>query len=494
MSEAENSPVKNPLAIPEVLLQVVLDQMDENGKIVRGPTNMTVFEKHASFVQSLALVSVIEYRNWRYEEYNYDLDDDTAGDPEKKKKEDEDEERTKNLSELIQIPQVQIPICMIQMCHKKLVHLSWHTSIPDEPWDHPASFLSSISLLARDIRRHNREHRNGFLEIGSSTSSPALPPQPLPYIPWCPRLESLSLQGAFHFEYKDLQLLFETVRATLTDLDLSHGCFDESALELLWNSFPKKRDELKRLNIAESIMNQENEIAKILYSCRGLESFSAGAIVEEHLVDHEYHLIEKAAEARAVSTATKKNNNDLDEVECINDDENEQASLRQQDGSYLWACQGLKVLELCIVNSGSFDQDYDYYMDERFTPPSFFFTKLSSLDQLEVLNLRHPDPYFAYQNPYNDSYDERPLQLTLKKGLDKLKTLKCLRDFSGPGGAIISRGGSLDPKSKICLWKAEEARWAIEHWPRLETVSAVKLDPEARQLLEDRGIDCSGCY
>src|SRR5271156_6777641 len=78
---------------------------------------------------------------------------------------------------------------------------------------------------------------------------------------------------------------------------------------------------------------------------------------------------------------------------------------------------------------------------------SLILTQLSKLVHLERWKL--PRPYGRL---------DKTLQLTMETGLCTLKTLERLKSFQGPSSAEFE-------------WKEPEARWMIEHWPRMEKLN-----------------------
>ncbi|KAG0051466.1 hypothetical protein BGZ83_003751 [Gryganskiella cystojenkinii] len=127
-----------------------------------------------------------------------------------------------------------------------------------------------------------------------------------------------------------------------------------------------------------------------------------------------------------------------------------------------WVCTGLKILEMNFVV-------------KDLTNGPTILSRLGTLTQLEVLNLDGAMSEFRY-SPYNLGTSEwksnQLLHFTLEYGLDQMRGLTNLKIFRTPGTTIQSYP-----------WRAAEARWVLQHWLRMKTLS-VRVDPEARRLLQ----------
>ena len=80
--------------------------------------------------------------------------------------------------------------------------------------------------------------------------------------------------------------------------------------------------------------------------------------------------------------------------------------------------------------------------------------RLSKFTQLEILNLFAPVSVSRRSFPYRMG-QRGVTQMTMGRGLDKLKTLWHLKVFTLPD------------QSKV-TWSVNEARGVLEYWPRLE--------------------------
>ncbi|KAG0045062.1 hypothetical protein BGZ83_009677 [Gryganskiella cystojenkinii] len=104
-----------------------------------------------------------------------------------------------------------------------------------------------------------------------------------------------------------------------------------------------------------------------------------------------------------------------------------------------WVCQRLRELTISIE------------LESRSSQP-MILARIAALSRLEVVEL------------FNRTRDSKKvLHLTVKDGLNQLKTLSRLRAFRGPLDKFMFE------------WSPEDIRWVVENWPRLRWLSGVKL-------------------
>ncbi|KAF9966056.1 hypothetical protein BGZ70_003418 [Mortierella alpina] len=146
-----------------------------------------------------------------------------------------------------------------------------------------------------------------------------------------------------------------------------------------------------------------------------------------------------------------------------------------------WVCLALKSLELRIELE--LDPETKTPDCTRQEQQSFVLAQLSRLRWLERLNFRgsisasdawtrhgevdtaDPDLKLALAKKCDR---QRRLDLRLCEGLDRLKTLTCL--------STISFQGALE-------WGSDEVDWALEHWPKLQSIGRI-----AYGLVENSGL------
>jgi len=124
-----------------------------------------------------------------------------------------------------------------------------------------------------------------------------------------------------------------------------------------------------------------------------------------------------------------------------------------------WVCTGLRKLRLAIILQEKGTQD-------------MVLDLLSSLVNLTWLNLnvetfRHGPP------SRRELPEDHSLRLSLSHGLGRLKTLRQMVNFKGPG--LLT-----EP-----VWTEAEVRWVLEHWTHLKLVSGVGASQDAKTLLRE---------
>lgn len=109
------------------------------------------------------------------------------------------------------------------------------------------------------------------------------------------------------------------------------------------------------------------------------------------------------------------------------------------------------------------------------------FSRLSMLTKLEDLNLstRFFDTDYDRIDVNQTVHPQRCLELTLDRGLDSLKSLVRLSRLQGL-------------HCEEAEWDVDEARWAVWYWTRLDNLSGIKVDPDAKVYLK-RFVDLEEC-
>ncbi|KAG0044188.1 hypothetical protein BGZ83_010566 [Gryganskiella cystojenkinii] len=311
----------------------------------------------------------------------------------------------------------------------------------------------------------------------SSSSSPSLPPSSSssssssPKIGTWSQLKTLAVIGA-DFEVKDFETLVR-VLPVLTDLELELTNFDDCFLQLLQTvDQGRYRSTLSELRFKK---------------CDGV----TGAIVHEILCQFSGLRVFKAEMIR---------HSDL-----LQDAQDHDGVMRP------WVCLGLKELSLYFGHTSSDESNTTQestpatfsvltsaFNSIRTTitaatttspppppppqspattvPPTFeslIFPRLSTFEQLEVLDMNTTDVILRHRN----------VRMDLKHDLDQLWTLKRLRILNG---SVF--------KPRVFYWGEDEAHWVLDHWPRLETLDYIGLTDGARSILEDEGgLDCRNC-
>ncbi|KAG0042668.1 hypothetical protein BGZ83_000197 [Gryganskiella cystojenkinii] len=131
-----------------------------------------------------------------------------------------------------------------------------------------------------------------------------------------------------------------------------------------------------------------------------------------------------------------------------------------------WVCRGLTHLYLTFVIQPS---------DQSSSSQSMILSRLSELKELVALDLDmtnikyHPEQITIPR----DEWSKYCLHLSLERGLDALKSLRQLERFRGPCSGATS-------------WTEAEARWMLEHWPRLREMDSIELEEETKLLLRPR--------
>lgn len=224
----------------------------------------------------------------------------------------------------------------------------------------------------------------------------------------------------------DFQLLdFECLLTSLSrlkELDLHKSSFDRLSWRAMWDQGPLFRRTLTVLNLGKCLQMDGALVHEILCEMPSLEMFEAGHVME--------------------------------------------ANLRQDPRP--WACEGLRDLSVAMVDTKSRN---GIEKEDQSGAHSRLVSQLLKLNRLEVLDLRN-------RRLYQD-VEIIPIQLTLEEGgyLDQLKSLRWMKCLRAP--MLV-----LDPRQ--IRWKAREARWAMQHWIRLEQLMFVALDDdEAMAILKD---------
>ncbi|KAG0049265.1 hypothetical protein BGZ83_005906 [Gryganskiella cystojenkinii] len=142
-----------------------------------------------------------------------------------------------------------------------------------------------------------------------------------------------------------------------------------------------------------------------------------------------------------------------------------------------WVCLGLRVLNLAMVRT------------REGTEP-LFYAQLSRLEELEKLNLGLGivqeieeatwNNVFYYNRDDLDLYVamNNPFRLSMRHGLDQLRSLKRLYYLEGPDtDDVLSHVERLDADKT--LWKEnEEVRWVLEHLKKLKLVKNIEFDEQ----------------
>lgn len=226
-------------------------------------------------------------------------------------------------------------------------------------------------------------------------------------------LESLTLTW-LDMTKPDFREVFSSLPA-LSRLEILRGVVDLGALRVLQSELPQCLSIFKVLNLQLSIQVNGAVVQRILSLMTGLEHFKADYVTDlDILLDNQP-----------------------------------------------WVCTGLKSLHLAIVVLEVVGVSQEIILD-----------RIATMEGLQELNLsmsplRHRNEPFA--NPFQQLRD-RCLELTMERGLDRLRTLRQLKVFEGPYCERTS-------------WKEAEARWVRDHWGNLTKLQGVMVDRDAERLL-----------
>ncbi|KAG0044039.1 hypothetical protein BGZ83_010722, partial [Gryganskiella cystojenkinii] len=209
------------------------------------------------------------------------------------------------------------------------------------------------------------------------------------------------------FDSKDFAILTEKISG-LEELDLSGTNFNSDCWEALLTTRRHHLQTLRVLQLANCPHLKGSDIQGMMCSLPNLQVFKAGVV----------------------------------------------SSVDIQSDGRSWACRELK--ELCV--------EFALETPRRLSrsPPhsseTLVFSRLSDLTKLEVCELR------------GSSNNTAP-RLTLKNGLDLLRSLRQMREFTNNSIHRVQ-------------WGEPEMRWVLEHWPRWQVIEGISLDKEARRLLK----------
>ncbi|KAG0055693.1 hypothetical protein BGZ83_007700 [Gryganskiella cystojenkinii] len=256
-----------------------------------------------------------------------------------------------------------------------------------------------------------------------------------------PKLESFSMTGG-EYESDDLRAVLGAL-TTVTKLDLYYTNFDTACYRILAEEFPRYRDMLTELNLKVCCNVSSEVVQNILCSFPSLKVFET---------------------------------DELKPTEELMTDERP------------WVCRGLKRLTLYFIremppapaNQELSEGEDDGAAETSTVTPivnwpqsvihSFILERLATLTKLE-----------SYQYGRTTEYIDGTLNLSLGEegGLDLLKSLSRLRKITGPL-----------PIKHRPRWGLEEVEWVLKHWRGLETVTRFNIEPEAQELLKERGVTC----
>ncbi|KAG0044225.1 hypothetical protein BGZ83_010518 [Gryganskiella cystojenkinii] len=251
----------------------------------------------------------------------------------------------------------------------------------------------------------------------------------------CPRLESLSLPGTGRIEVraddfiKVLGALPSLTKLDLHDAAFEHGCFTSH----LQQQLPRYLVTLRELNLLGCGGLHSTDIHVILRTISSLEVFKADEILEQDFDSQRHH-------------------------------RQHQQGLEQIAKDRPWVCLGLRELDLAYSRSSVTARTDRLFLDQ-----------VATLTMLEILRL-NTDHVYGGGGGGGFKY---PLELTLDRGMDVLKTLSRLKELQGP-------------RPRPC-WGQSEANWVSEHWTKLEILSGVVLTTEAKSIMRNSKIDISGC-
>ncbi|KAG0047020.1 hypothetical protein BGZ83_007852 [Gryganskiella cystojenkinii] len=233
------------------------------------------------------------------------------------------------------------------------------------------------------------------------------------------RLEALTLTGDGLESQEDLRTVLEAM-PSLRELDLNGSDFHLRSWSVLRDQVPSLLLKLTHLNLKRCPRLQGDIIQDILCSTLNLQVFKGPAVLDRNL----------------------------------------------KDDPRPWVCLGLKSLSLCLVVEAPEAQPHKNTRERQ----SDFMERLSSLVHLEDLDL-FGCPLLMDETGHRSWSAESFLQLTLSSGLDRLASLKRLRNLTG----------SLDGFS--LPWRREEAEFVLLHWRDLESLKRLQVNAEARKLL-----------
>ncbi|KAG0043952.1 hypothetical protein BGZ83_010818 [Gryganskiella cystojenkinii] len=132
-----------------------------------------------------------------------------------------------------------------------------------------------------------------------------------------------------------------------------------------------------------------------------------------------------------------------------------------------WICLRLKALKIQFtITSASWKTKLASQLE--------ILTRLSHLVQLQTLDLSGSNGAF---HDIGEGVGHA-MHITMERGLDRLKTLSCLKEFLGPLDRSIPRGRKSQPEAS---WGKAEVAWVQEHWPGLQWVTAEEDNPTYRK-------------
>ncbi|KAF9157210.1 hypothetical protein BGX21_004002 [Mortierella sp. AD011] len=228
------------------------------------------------------------------------------------------------------------------------------------------------------------------------------------------RLAILSISRS-RFSSADLRDLVQGLPA-LTEIDLSRTNFDQECWRVLKEETPQSLRILKRLELISCAKVTTRIIHDILCSIPNLEVFSGDYVKEQDLLE----------DPRP------------------------------------WVCLGLKSLSPGMIRRE----------DETVNAILSQLSQLTLLQKLQVWSylMLTKEPFNNHPQAANNEAKvlQQSLQLNQGQGLERLKTLKYLKQYSA---------------SHFTHWTEAEARWVLEHWAHLQTLSGVSLNSKAKDLL-----------
>ncbi|KAG0055690.1 hypothetical protein BGZ83_007697 [Gryganskiella cystojenkinii] len=394
----------------------------------------------------------------------------------------------------------EVPLRMI-LSSPKLTRLSWTSSQGDNPY---STTLAPMAYLAQAVRL--RGSSNGSSSDGDSGDGDSLSVRnPV----FSSRLAFLCMRW-INFATEDFETLIGA-SPSLTGLELSLTNFDDQCLQILMNQdHGRYQSTLTELNLEGCREVTGKLIQEILCSFSGLRIFKADnlcrcdlVLLDEQGYGHEQgealrpwiclglkelslffdrssgeppndEIFEGYVSDGDDDIVFLEDESGMDEFHISNEDENEEKKGQEYENH-----NGDDIDDSVHMTSDAVPSSAYYVSNtpgtsttSMVTTESLVFSRLSTLEQLEILDLNVCYVPRAY----------RILQLTLKGGLDQLRTLKRLKVLHGP-----------DFRNQTFFWTEKEALWVLEHWPRLQTMTSVALDETARRILVDRGIDCRNC-